>query len=166
GDDVGLAFELTVVVDGQDAGMTELGDRHRLTAKALAKLDVLGQKLGEDLDRNVALERRLIGLEHRGHAAATDLLDDLVGAHLDAGRDLHWPGSMKRAVGRRNTATADSRALEPRQAPARDPGRQLNRSARPAWPGVSRRRCRARPCRPGPGSNPSRRRSALLPRPG
>src|SRR5207253_9726770 len=63
GDDVGLVFELTVVVDGRDAGMTELGDRYRLTAKALAKLDVLGQKLGEDLDRNVALERRLIGLE-------------------------------------------------------------------------------------------------------
>ena len=69
--------------------MAQLGDRHRLATEALAELRVLGKHLGQDLERDHALERRLVGLEDRGHAAPSYLLDDLVRADLDAWAQLH-----------------------------------------------------------------------------
>src|SRR5438046_10251395 len=57
--------------------------------EALAVLFVLGEELGQDLDRHVAVERGVVGLVDGGHAAAPDALDDAVGPELDPWAQAH-----------------------------------------------------------------------------
>src|SRR5712691_6139527 len=99
GDDVQLILELAVVVNGEDAGMTQLGDRHGLATEALAELRVLGQDVRQNLEGDHPLQRGLVGLENGRHAAPADLLDDLVGADLDAWRQLHPEEGYRRPTG-------------------------------------------------------------------
>jgi hypothetical protein len=58
----------------------ELGQRHRLALEPCEALRVLGEGLGEDLDRDVALEPHVGGAIHGAHAALAERADDLVGS--------------------------------------------------------------------------------------
>src|SRR5206468_6709048 len=77
------------VVDAEDVRVAEPRDGHRLLMEALAVLLVLGEELGQDLDRHVAVERGVVGLVDGGHAAAPDALDDAVGPELDPWAQAH-----------------------------------------------------------------------------
>src|SRR2546430_5071091 len=72
------AAALADAVDGDDAGMVELGGGAGFALEALDEFLVEGEGEGEHLDRDVALELLLQGPEDDGHAPATELLEDLV----------------------------------------------------------------------------------------
>jgi hypothetical protein len=72
GDHEGNTVRLTEVVDGQDVRVTKPGRRARLTSKPFEEARLVGQRLPHDLDRDVAVEGRVVGLVDRSHAAAPD----------------------------------------------------------------------------------------------
>ena len=61
-------------------GCFELRDGTRLTLEALAELRIGGERVGQDLDRDGAVEPRVAGLVHLAHAAGAERRDDLVRA--------------------------------------------------------------------------------------
>jgi hypothetical protein len=67
----------------------ELGDRLRLALEALAKLGVLLQVLGQDLDRHVAVQTRVTGLVDLSHAASSNLGGDLIRTEADPHFERH-----------------------------------------------------------------------------
>jgi len=73
---IGLAVVLAVVVDLDDVGMLQCGDRAGLALEAGDKLRIARE--GEHLDGDQALQGRLVGLVHGGHAATVDDLAELV----------------------------------------------------------------------------------------
>ena len=77
-DDVLPAFLLAAVDHGHDIRMLELGDRARLPLEALDEVVVLVVLLVEELQRDVALEERVMGPVHAGHAAVPDDFFQLV----------------------------------------------------------------------------------------
>ncbi len=91
------------LVDGHDVRMVEVGRRLRLALEAL-HVQRRRQLAGQDhLQRHDAVEAHLPGLEDHAHAAAGDLLEDLVVAevtHVVAER-RHAVGRAVRAHGRR-----------------------------------------------------------------
>ena len=66
------------VEDGGDAGMREPRQHVGLAAEALARRAVVERARGEHLDRDLAIEVRVVRLPHLAHAAAPDLLDEAV----------------------------------------------------------------------------------------
>ncbi len=81
-----------LLLDAVDAGEVDVaqrGERLRLALEALQANGVLGEMLGELLDRDVAVQPRVAGEMHDTHAAAADFPDDLVGADLV----VHWQPS-------------------------------------------------------------------------
>ncbi len=111
-DEVGDAAFLSKVVDVEDVRMLEPGDRPRFLLEALAILLVLGKEIGQNLDRHVAVEPRVVSLVNRRHASAPDLFDDPVGAEDGAGFEAHWSSFAGR------TRTASPR-VSPRRATPR-----------------------------------------------
>ena len=82
-DEVGAVL-LTPVVDRHDVGVIEVGGRPRLAPETLDE-GAVGGELGEqDLEGDGAVEEEVAGQEHLGHAAARDLLFDLVPGVEDA----------------------------------------------------------------------------------
>src|SRR5205807_3398655 len=69
-DDVLAPVVLAAVDDGDDVRVRKLRDRARLVAKPRDVLLVLREALVEDFDRDAPLELRVVGAEHRRHAAA------------------------------------------------------------------------------------------------
>ena len=78
--DVGDAVVLAITVDGHDVGVVQLGDCLCLAAEALREGRVVGEKLRQDFDRHVAVERRLVCLVDRRHAALSQPLDQTISA--------------------------------------------------------------------------------------
>ena len=76
---------------GDDVRMVELGGGLRFVAEAgdLPLIEHGGE--GQDLQRDAAIERHLVGLVDDAHAAAADLADDLVVADLLGGRFFAGP---------------------------------------------------------------------------
>ena len=72
-DDVDDATALVDRIDRDDAGMTQLRGRLRLTQKACLDVGVEGQLRWQRLDRDMAMEPKVQRAEDSGHAAATDL---------------------------------------------------------------------------------------------
>ena len=58
--------------------MAQLGNCDCLDLEPNAIVLVLGEKLGQDLDCDVAGKGLLVGLVHRSHAPASDLFDDQI----------------------------------------------------------------------------------------
>ena len=85
-DDEDLAVDRADLVDRHDIGMRELG--HRL---GLAHQPHAGRRAGvavaHDLDRDVAIEVGIVGLEHDAHAAGAELADDPEVLERRAGRE-------------------------------------------------------------------------------
>jgi hypothetical protein len=115
------------VVERADVGMIQLRDRPRLAVEPFAKLRVGGQRFGQDLDRDDAIEPRIASLIDLAHAARSDGGENLVRAEAGTGgkgqtacrglyerggsadsitpvqrRSVHRPGPGKRRVGRRS----------------------------------------------------------------
>src|ERR1044072_3162200 len=72
------AVVIAVVKDFEDVLVLEAGDRSRLLLKALAIARLLGEEVGEHLDRHVPVEGGVVGAVDRGHATAADPLHEPV----------------------------------------------------------------------------------------
>ena len=72
--DVEVAVLLLGLVHGHDVGMVDPRGEARLALEALAKLGVLRELGGDELDRDLTAERELRRAEHDAHAAASDAL--------------------------------------------------------------------------------------------
>ena len=70
--DVQLPVDLAGVVDRDDVRMLERGGQARLAEEALAERDVVGQVGCEQLQRDVAVEREVVGAVHDPHPAAAE----------------------------------------------------------------------------------------------
>ena len=68
-----------------DVRMIERRDGARLAVEAVAQLRVGGERRGEDLDRDGAIEPRIAGAIHLAHPTLADECDDFVGAEAHAG---------------------------------------------------------------------------------
>ena len=77
GDEV-LALVLVDRVDGADPGVVERRGRARLALEALEGGRVGGELGGQELERDVPAELRVLGLVDDAHAAAAELRDDPV----------------------------------------------------------------------------------------
>ena len=69
--------------------MAQTRDGDGLALEALAELRILGVPRAQHLERDLALERGLEGLVHRGHAALAEGLEDLVAADGGTGGERH-----------------------------------------------------------------------------
>ena len=67
-------------VDRGDVGMVERGEHLRLALEATHDLRVLGQRFGDELERDVAMEAAVGRPVDDSHAALAELLDDGVAA--------------------------------------------------------------------------------------
>ena len=65
--------------------MIQGGQRLRFTLQASQPIGVMGDRFGEDLDRNVAVELRVAGAKDLAHAAFTNRRNDFVDAEARAG---------------------------------------------------------------------------------
>ena len=83
------AVVLADVVERADVRMIELRDRARFAVEPLAELRVGGEALGQDLDRDGAIEARVARLVDLAHAARADRRRDFVRAEASAGGQRH-----------------------------------------------------------------------------
>jgi len=88
GDIAQVAF-LAKVVDGQDVGVIEPSDGLGLTGEAHSKARLVGKVGWQHLEGHVAIQRRLVGFVHRGHAPLANLLDDAILSHSLPGEICH-----------------------------------------------------------------------------
>ena len=86
-DDVGRAVVDADVVDGQDVRVIELPGGARLLLEAMQPARIRRERLGDQLDRDVAPETRIARAVDLAHAAGAEPADDLVGTDRGAGRD-------------------------------------------------------------------------------
>jgi hypothetical protein len=63
--------------------------RARLALEALAQLGVAGEPLGQDLERDVAVERLVVRAVDLSHPARTEASGDAVMAEAGAGLERH-----------------------------------------------------------------------------
>ena len=81
------------VVQRADVRVCQLGDRARFAVEPLAELRIGGERLGQDLDRDRAVEARVAPAIHFAHAASAERGVDLVRAEARAGSQGHdWFG--------------------------------------------------------------------------
>ena len=73
------------VVEDADVWMFQRGDRLRLALEPLVKLGVVFQVLGQDLDRDAAVQARVAGLVDLAHAAGAERRHNLVRAEVRSG---------------------------------------------------------------------------------
>ena len=83
------AVLLADVEQRADVRVAERRDRARLALEALAQLRIAGERRGQDLDRDHAIEPGIARPIHFAHAARADEGDDFVGAELCPGRQRH-----------------------------------------------------------------------------
>ena len=67
--------------------MVQRGERLRFAREAREAFAVGGKELGQDLDRDAAIELRVAGAIDLAHAARTECADDLIRSQSTAGRD-------------------------------------------------------------------------------
>ena len=91
-DDEGLPLVLADVVDGADVGMIQGRGGLRLTLEALTGGRVAEVGLGEELQRDVAVEAGVLTLVDDAHASAAELLDHAV---VRDGLADHWEFGRK-----------------------------------------------------------------------
>ena len=89
-DEVVVAAGLADVDGLDDVGVVELAGGLAFLVEALDVLGVLAEALGQDLDRDDAVEAELLGLVDDGHRAGPELAEDLVAGDL-LGGDLALP---------------------------------------------------------------------------
>ena len=90
GDDVGRAGVDADVVDGQDVRVIELPGGARLLLEAMHPAGIGRERLGDQLDRDLAPQARIARAIDLAHAAGAKPADDLVRTDAGTGRDLSW----------------------------------------------------------------------------
>ena len=115
---------LAGVVDRDDVGVRERRHRLRLGLEAGERVGVIGEVLGQDLDRHVALEAGIAGAVDLPHPAGAERRDDLVRAEAVAGREAHGSAAIHTSassdlldVGEPAAVRRQGGALSPREAP-------------------------------------------------
>ena len=132
--DEGGALLLAPVVDRDDGGVVQAGGRLGLEAEALDERRV-ARELGEQhLERDGTVELAVVREVDVGHAAASDLADDLVAVGVDGGVSHAVRSRYLSVVG----PGCSARRLDTRQRPRR------------YWPSRKRSTCRGR-LAPRPG---------------
>ena len=84
----GRAF-VAGVVDGDDVGMRQAGERFHLTLESRERLGIGGEGWRQDFDRDVAAQPRVPCAVDLAHPAGTERCDDLVGAEPGARAERH-----------------------------------------------------------------------------
>ena len=79
----------TNIVNGQDVGMRERRNRPSLTLEALARVGTCRRPVAHYLDRDIALEPRVVGSIHLAHPARADRGHNLIGAEAGARGQRH-----------------------------------------------------------------------------
>ena len=79
-------------VDRGDVRVVERGQRLRLAREPREPLAIVGDRFGEHLDRDVAIEFRIARAVHLAHAAGTERPEDFVLAEARPGRQRHVRG--------------------------------------------------------------------------
>ncbi len=79
-DDVRRAFVAADVVDRGDVRMVETARGRGLLLEAVETIRVLGERRGQDLDRDLALEPRILRAVDLAHPPGADRREDFVGA--------------------------------------------------------------------------------------
>ena len=82
--DTGALFE---AVDRRDVRMVQRRERLGFPLKAREPLGVLGERIGQDLDRHLAAEAGVCGAIDRAHPALADLRGDVIDAEARAGSE-------------------------------------------------------------------------------
>ena len=90
------------VVDLRDVRMIERRQRPCLAFEAGSPRGVRRQAVGQDLDRNVAVQLRVAGAIDLAHATCTQVGHDLVGMEASPNRDRHRAPIVSIRSGRRN----------------------------------------------------------------
>ncbi len=75
---IGEALFLTVVLNGDDIGMPQIGEHLGLEAKALLEIGIFREMRSDDFDGYETVAFPIVGAIDRGHAAAANLLQDLI----------------------------------------------------------------------------------------
>src|SRR5207244_1874276 len=101
------------VEDREDVRVRERRDRERLTLEPGERIRVLRERFREDLDRDLALQVRVVSAVDLAHAAGAERAADLVGAETGSGWQRHelerrlstahrspWHGLRSVALGR------------------------------------------------------------------
>ncbi len=104
------ALEFANVVNGADVRMVERGSGARFATESLDSLSVMRNIVGQEFQRDIATETRVLGLINHTHSAAADLFEHVVmrdGATNHRSGIRHRTGSLsqphiagKRADGR------------------------------------------------------------------
>ena len=92
------AARLLEAVDRGDVGVLELGEDLRLALEAREAVGVRGERLGEDLDRDLALQLRVGRAVDDPHPALAERGGDLVGTEAGAGSERHRTRRILRMV--------------------------------------------------------------------
>ena len=80
-------------VNRADAGMVERGERLGFAREAGDAIGIEGERIGQDLDRDVPSESRVARPIDFSHAAGPQLGEDLVGRETRAGSNRHGAGA-------------------------------------------------------------------------
>jgi hypothetical protein len=89
GDEVLAALVGADVVDRQDRRVVQRRGRARLLLEAADAVRILGERVGEELDRDRAAQTRIDRTVHLAHAAGADDAGDLVRTDAGAARQAH-----------------------------------------------------------------------------
>jgi len=96
--EAGLAVAAEVV-DREDVRVGEPGDRLRLALEALEPVGVLRHRLGQDLDRDLAVEPPVPRAVHLAHAPGAEGLDDFITTQPVTGRECHhWNRRLQTTI--------------------------------------------------------------------
>ena len=76
----------------RDVRVVERGERLRFAGEPGQPIRVVGEGVGQDLQRDIAIELRVAGPKHLSHPAFADLRGDFVDAEAGAGSEgqLSW----------------------------------------------------------------------------
>ena len=89
------------VEDFENVRMGQLGDRLGFALEAGQAVGVLGQRLGQDLDRHVSIKPLVVGPVDLSHAARAERRGDLVRTDLRAGLQAHDRASILNSLDKR-----------------------------------------------------------------
>ena len=87
--DVAAMFES---VDVRDQGMIQGGEHARFALEPRQPVRIVNDRIGKDLDRDLALEARITGAIDLAHATRAECADDFIGAETSTGGEWHGLG--------------------------------------------------------------------------
>ena len=96
----GRSIRVTDLMDREDVGMVQGGQRSSLSPKPVAVLEIRLVRFGDELQRDIAAEHGVVSPVDRAHSAFADFLDDAVLAEQIAGVNGHDPILLPPSLGR------------------------------------------------------------------